>query len=103
MRRLDLRRLRRLRRGELGAAVPEFLMVSIVLIFLALLIMQAVLYLYVRNIVVASAAEGARSGANANSSPYDGAAVANRLLARATSDSVSEQVRCEGSEQPGRG
>ncbi|MGH3545160.1 MAG: TadE/TadG family type IV pilus assembly protein [Mycobacteriales bacterium] len=103
MRRLQLSRLRRLRHGELGAAIPEFLMVSVVLIFLVMLIMQAVLYLYIRSIVVASASEGARFGANANSSPYDGAEVANRLIARATSESVSDRVRCEGSEQPGEG
>ena len=78
-------------------------MVSILLIFLALLIMQAILYLYIRNVVVASAAQGARAGANADADPQQGAAVANRLIARALSKTVADEVRCVESQEPGEG
>ncbi|MGH3427843.1 MAG: TadE/TadG family type IV pilus assembly protein [Terriglobales bacterium] len=89
--------------GEAGAAVPEFLMVSILLIFLTLLILQAALYLYVRNVVTASAAEGARYAANANVDPRQGAARASSVLARGTNRSAADRLRCEGSEEPGAG
>ena len=88
-------------RDDSGAAVPEFLMVSIVLIFLTVLILQAILYLYVRNIVAASAAEGTRYAANANVDPQRGAARATELLIRGTSRSVADQLQCEGREEAG--
>ncbi len=78
-------------------------MVSIVLIFLAMLIVQAILYLYIRSIVVASAAEGARYAANADATPQGGAEVANDRIARGTSDAVAAEIACEGSEVPGEG
>jgi len=78
-------------------------MVSIVLLFLTLLIVQAVLYLYVRNVVTASAAEGARYAASADSSPDDGARVATDLIARGASRAVADRVGCVGREQPGAG
>lgn len=93
--------LRRRPRGDRGAAVPEFLMVSIVLIFLAMLIVQAVLYLYIRSVIVASAAEGARYGANADADPQGAAEVANERISRGTSDAVLAEIACEGSEEPG--
>jgi len=47
-------------RDDSGAAVVEFLLVSIVLIALLMGVVQVGLYLHVRNVVAASAAEGAR-------------------------------------------
>jgi len=89
------------RRDDRGAAVPEFLMVSIVLIFLVMLIMQAILYLYIRSVVVASAAEGARYAANADANPQGGGELASDRIAGGTSNAVAAEIACEGSEQPG--
>ena len=46
--------------GDSGAAAVEFALVSILLIALLLAVVQVGIYLHVRNIVAASAAEGAR-------------------------------------------
>ncbi|MGH3545144.1 MAG: TadE/TadG family type IV pilus assembly protein [Mycobacteriales bacterium] len=93
--------VRRRLRGDRGAAIPEFLMVSIMLIFLAMLIMQAILYLYIQSIVVASATEGARYAASADAAPEEGARVASERIEAGTSGSVAREIRCEGTEQPG--
>jgi len=87
--------------GDAGAAVPEFLMVSVLLIFLTVLIVQAALYLYVRNIVTAAAAEGARYAADANVDPASGAERAQQVTGRGTSRSVADRLPCRGAEEPG--
>lgn len=62
---------------EGGTAVVEFVMVgAFVLIPLFLAILQLALVLYSRNIVVASAAVGARKGASADSTAEAGARAA---------------------------
>lgn len=50
-------------RGERGAAVPEFVLVVLVLVPLVLGIAQVALVLHVRNTMVAAASDGARSAA----------------------------------------
>jgi hypothetical protein len=46
----------------------------------------------VRNTLVASAAEGARYGANADRTPSDGAAVTRRLIRDSLADSFADDV-----------
>lgn len=62
---------------ERGAAVVEFVLVSILLTTLLLAGLQVGLYLHVRNVVAASAAEGVRYAANAD---RDSAEAAPRTL-----------------------
>jgi Flp pilus assembly protein TadG len=63
-----------------GAAVVEFTLVMVLLLFLFIALLQLALTLHVRNTLVASAAEGARYGANADRSPAEGAALTRRLV-----------------------
>jgi Flp pilus assembly protein TadG len=86
-----------------GAAVVEFVLVSIPLLFLLLAVLQVAAYLHVRNVVVASAAEGARYGANADRPSEDGGPHAEQVLARGLSARTAAGVRCTASEQPGTG
>jgi Flp pilus assembly protein TadG len=62
------------RRGEHGAAVVDFVLVSLVLVPLVLGLIQVGLVLHVRNTLAAAATEGARYGANIDRTPADGAA-----------------------------
>ncbi|MCW2608470.1 MAG: TadE family protein [Frankiales bacterium] len=54
------------RRRDAGAAVPEFVMVSGLVVMLFLVVFQVGLALHARNVIVSVAAEGARYGANAD-------------------------------------
>ena len=76
-------------RDERGAAVVEFVLVSILLLTLFMAIAQVGLYLHMRNVVVASLAEGAREAANADRSCADGLARAHDLVAEAIGDSIA--------------
>lgn len=60
-------------RGEAGAAVVDFSMVSVLLLAIFLGVVQLGLALHARNTLIACAAEGARYGARADAAP--GAAV----------------------------
>jgi hypothetical protein len=71
-----------------GSAVVEFVLVGTFLVVLFLGIFQLGLVLYVRNVVVASAAEGARLAANADRTCEDGVARTSELLAGTLSSRV---------------
>jgi Flp pilus assembly protein TadG len=73
-----------------GAAVVEFVLVGIVLIMLFMSIMQVGLYLHMRNVVVASLAEGAREAANADRSCDDGVDRARDLVRGAIGSTVAD-------------
>jgi Flp pilus assembly protein TadG len=75
-----------------GSAVVDFTLVGILLTFLFLALLQLGLALYVRNTLVASAAEGARYGANADRVPSDGAAVTRQLIRDSLADSFADDV-----------
>lgn len=81
---------------DAGAAVVEFVMVgTFVLIPLFLAIVQLALVLHARNIVVASAAVGARKGAGADSSAAAGAADACSRI-HASLPAVKKSLTCAG-------
>ena len=61
-------------RDEDGAAVVDFVLVSMLLVPLVLGLIQVGLVLHVRNTLTAAATEGARYGANIDRTPADGAA-----------------------------
>lgn len=75
-----------------GSAVVDFTLVGILLTFLFLALLQLCLALYVRNTLVASAADGARYGANADRVPSDGAAVTRQLIRDSLANSFADDV-----------
>jgi TadE-like protein len=88
-------------RADRGAAVVEFVLVSIPLLFLLLVVLQVAVYLHVRNVVVASAAEGARYGANADRPASDGGPFAEQVLGRGLSVHTAGGIRCTAGEEAG--
>jgi Flp pilus assembly protein TadG len=75
------------RAEDQGAAVVEFTLVSVLLVFLFLLVMQIGLVLHARNVLVSAAQDGARFAANADRTPQDGVA--------RTTESISETLGTE--------
>ncbi len=59
------------RAWDSGAAVVEFVLVSILVVTLFLAVAQLAMALHVRNTLIAAAAEGARYGANSDRGPED--------------------------------
>lgn len=90
---------------EEGSAIVEFALVSILLVMLLLMIMQLAVFLHIRNVAAASAAEGARYGANANSEPGMGSERANDLIGKAIGSSAANEIACEATQvdDPGSG
>jgi Flp pilus assembly protein TadG len=79
-------------RDDHGSAIVEFTLVGILLTVLFLALLQLGLALHVRNTLVASAAEGARYGANADRNPAQGAAVTRQLIRDSLADSFADGV-----------
>ena len=79
-------------RSDRGSATAEFVLVGILLTVLFLALLQLGLDLHIRNVLVASAAEGARYGANADRTPADGADHARTLIRTALSDRFATEV-----------
>ena len=80
-------------RRDDGAAVVDFVLVSVLVLALFLLVFQVGVFLHVRNVVAAAAAEGARYGATADRTPADGAARAESAVREALGD---RGIRCAG-------
>lgn len=78
--------------GERGSAVVEFVLVGVLVLTLFLGVLQVALYLHLRNVVVASVAEGAREAANADRDCADGAARAYDLVAGAVGRRVADRL-----------
>jgi Flp pilus assembly protein TadG len=83
-------------RDDRGSSVVEFSMVSVLLIALLLGVLQVAALFYVRSVIAASAADGARWAANADVGPQQGAARATELIEGALSTSIADDVPCEG-------
>jgi Flp pilus assembly protein TadG len=79
-------------RAERGAAVVDFVLVSLVLVPLVLGLIQVALVLHVRNTLTAAATEGARYAATVDRQPQDGVARAREQIARAIDDRYAGQV-----------
>jgi len=86
-----------------GSAVVEFALVSVLLVMLLLGVLQVGVYLHVRNVVAASAAEGARYGANADVDPHQGGLRASDIIGRSLGPSTAARVPCSASAHPGAG
>ncbi|MGB9377649.1 MAG: TadE/TadG family type IV pilus assembly protein [Mycobacteriales bacterium] len=87
--------------GDDGSAVVEFALVSVLLVMLLLGVMQVGIYLHIRNVVAASAAEGARYGANADVDLGQGGPRASDVIARSLGPSTAARVPCSAAAQPG--
>lgn len=79
-----------------GAAVVEFVMISVLLVVLLLGVVQVAVYFYVRNIVAASAAAGARFAAAAGVDPRAAGARAQRLIATGVDSRDASAMHCTG-------
>jgi Flp pilus assembly protein TadG len=85
-----------MRRGrDDGAAVVEFVLISVLLVLLLFGVLQVGVYFYARNIVAASAADGARYAAAAGGSPAAGGPRAEQLVADGLGS--SHDITCTGS------
>ncbi len=79
-------------RQDDGAAVVEFVLVSVLVVVLVLAVVQLGLALHIRNTLVAAAGEGARFAAAADRQPSDGAEHARELIRQSLPDSYAEHV-----------
>jgi TadE-like protein len=72
-----------------GSVIAEFALLGGLVVFTILAVVQLALFLYQRNVVVTSVAEGARVGATFGRQPEDGSAAACELIRQAIGE------RCE--------
>lgn len=80
------------RSSESGSAPAEYALVSGLVVLFFLAAFQLGLSLYIRNTLIADAAEGARYGARADSTPADGADRARTLIRSSLRSSYADQV-----------
>jgi Flp pilus assembly protein TadG len=85
--------------GERGSAVVDFVLVSVLILALLLAVLQVAVYVHVRNVVVASAQEGARYAADADVPSTDGAARTVQIVAQATSRRTAQGLACTSGEE----
>lgn len=83
------------RRDERGAAVVDFVLVSMLVVPLFLGVLQVGLFLYVRNTMTAAASEGAHYAAVLNREPADGEERTRELVTGVISDDLVESVTGE--------
>jgi Flp pilus assembly protein TadG len=89
-------------RGERGAAVVDFVLVSTLVVPLFLGILQVGLFLYVRNTVTAAASEGAHYAAVLNRQPADGEARTRQLISGVVRDQLIDSVSAEATDVDGQ-
>jgi Flp pilus assembly protein TadG len=89
------------RAAEDGAAVVEFVLVSVVALALAMGVAQLGLFLWERNALLGSVSEGARVAATEGRGVADGRRVATELLRRSAGTRVAGAVPIEGTEAGG--
>ena len=74
-------------------------MVSVLIVVLLLAVLQVAVYVHVRNVVTASAQEGARYAANADVDSAAGAARTVEIVAAATSERTAAGLACTSAEE----
>lgn len=84
-----------------GSAPAEFALVSVLLAFLALAVLQLALALHVRNTVLDAAAEGARFGALADNAPADAGARTAELITTAIGPDYARDIEVREGEWMG--
>ncbi|HEV7211725.1 MAG TPA: TadE/TadG family type IV pilus assembly protein [Blastococcus sp.] len=86
--------------GERGSAVVDFVLVAVLIVVLLLAVLQVAVYVHVRNVVTASAQEGARFAANADVDSTLGAERTVEIVGRATSAQTARGLNCTSVEEP---
>jgi Flp pilus assembly protein TadG len=81
---------------DAGAAVVDFVMISVLLIMLLLGVLQVAIYFYARNVAAASAADAARYAAAQGIDPRDGGARADQLIRQGLDDADATAITCTG-------
>ena len=81
--------------GERGSAVVDFVLVCVLVVALLLAVLQVAVYVHLRNVVVASAQQGARYAANADVPTEAGAARTLEIVGQATSTGTAAGLVCE--------
>lgn len=89
------------RRGDHGSAVPEFVLVMVVVLPLFLGIAQLALVLHVRNTLVAAASDGARAGAALGSGTGEARARAREVVRTTLADRFADGVAVRTVERSG--
>lgn len=90
------------RRDDRGSAVVEFVLVSALVVGLLLAVLQLAVYVHVRNVIAASAQEGARYGANADVDSAAGSQRTRELVTSALSADTAEALSCTAAEETGQ-
>jgi Flp pilus assembly protein TadG len=81
---------------DAGSAAVDFVLVGVLVTMMFLALLQLGIDFYVRNVLAACVADGARYAANANvADPNAGAAEANREISRALGSSYANAVAPE--------
>lgn len=86
-----------------GSSTVEFTLVSVLLVGLFLGVFQLGFVLHTRNVLVASAQEGARYGANADRGPADAQARTRAVIATALSGTVAGRMTYDAEQVVRRG
>ena len=83
-------------RDDAGAAVVDFVMISVLLVVLLLGVLQVAVYFYARNVTAAAAADAARYAAAREIDPRDGGPRASRLIHEGLDDADAAAITCTG-------
>jgi Flp pilus assembly protein TadG len=84
---------------EQGSAVVDFVLVGVLVVALLLAVLQVAVYVHVRNVVVASAQEGARYAANADVPTEAGADRTLEVVGQATSVQTAAGLSCTSGQE----
>ena len=82
-----------------GSAVVDFVLIGVLVVALLLAVLQVAVYVHLRNVVVASAQEGARYAANADVPTEAGAARTLEVVGRATSAGTAAGLECTSQQE----
>ncbi|MDQ2797337.1 MAG: pilus assembly protein [Actinomycetota bacterium] len=96
----DWLRRRTSRTDDAGAAVIDFVMMSILLIFLLFAVLQVAIFFYARNVAASSAADAARYAASQGVDVHEGALRAETLIRKGLDDADASAITCTS--RPGR-
>ena len=84
---------------ERGSAVVDFVLVGVLVVALLLAVLQVAVYVHLRNVIVASAQEGARYAANADVPAEVGAARTLEVVGHATSTRTAAGLSCTSQQE----
>ncbi len=83
-----------MRGRDSGSAVTEFVLVSVLLVFVFFAVLQVAVFWYLRSIVSAATASGAHRAAVAGASAADGGRWAQELIGQGSSARFARGISC---------